>query len=352
MSIDLSVRYLGLELRNPLVASSGPLTRNLDAICRLDEAGLAAVVLPSLFEEEIEHHEHQVHDLYELHGESFTEAQSHFPELDFPEVGTNAYLRLLDRVKRVLQIPVIASLNGCSLGGWTGYARQLEEAGADALELNIYFVPTDPDVPAADIEARYIDLAAAVCQSVTIPVAVKIGSQFSSLPHFARQLAKTGIAGLVLFNRYLEPDIDLERLAVQPELTLSSPPELRLPLRWIAILRDQIDLSLAASTGIHSATEALKALLVGADVAMVTATLLRRGPEYGRKMLQELESWMEEHEYVSVRQLQGSMSHGSCQDPSALERGNYMQALARFTSDYIVPPPPSFDRTESVSDHS
>jgi dihydroorotate dehydrogenase (fumarate) len=346
MSVDLTVRYLGLELRNPLVASSGPLTRNLDALCRLEESGLAAVVLPSLFEEEIEHHERQVHNLYELHGESFAEALSHFPELDFPEVGTEAYLRLLDRAKRVLKIPVIASLNGCSMGGWTGYARQLQEAGADAMELNIYFVPTDPEVSAAAVEARYLELAAAVCQQVSIPVSVKIGSQFSSLPHFARELAQTGIRGLVLFNRYLEPDIDLEELEVRPELTLSGPAELRLPLRWIAILRDQLEVSLAATTGIHTSTEVLKALLVGADVTMLTASLLRRGPEYGRQILAELEVWLEEHEYESVRQLQGSMSRGSCADPSALERGNYMQALSRYTSAYVVPPPPAFERAE------
>jgi dihydroorotate dehydrogenase (fumarate) len=340
MSVDLSVRYMGLELRNPLVASAGPLTRNLDALCRLEEAGLAAAVLPSLFEEEIEHHEHQIHNLYEANTESFAESLSHFPALDFPEVGPKAYLRLIEQAKGVVQMPLIASLNGCTPGGWTRYALEMQEAGADALELNIYFIPTDPAVSAADIEERYLELAASVAQSLSIPVSVKIGNQFTSLPHFARRLAGTGIQGLVLFNRYLEPDLELEELSIEPALTLSGPHELRLPLRWIGILRDQLRLSLAASTGIHSAAGVLKALLVGADVTMMTATLLKNGPESGRQILAEVESWMARHEYDSVRQLQGSMSRGSCPDPSALERGNYMQALARFTSEYLVPPPP------------
>jgi dihydroorotate dehydrogenase (fumarate) len=336
--IDLTTKYLGLTLKNPLVASAGPVTANLDALGRLEAAGVGAAVLPSLFEEEIEHEEMEIHRLYEYETDAFAESLTHFPELEMPATGPTAYLDRLTQAKRLLNIPVIASLNGSSVGGWTRYAKQIEDAGADALELNIYFVPTDPRATAADVENRYLDLVAAIRAVIRIPIAVKIGSQFSSLPHFAAQLAARGANGLVLFNRYLEPDIDLERLEIEPDLVLSSRHELRLPLRWIAILRDQLDVSLAATSGVHTWEDALKALLVGADVAMSTTALLRKGPEYVRALVTGLEMWMSEREYTSIEQLKGSMSRGKCADPGALERANYMKALIRFTSEYFVPP--------------
>lgn len=338
--IDLTTRYLGLPLKNPLVASCSPITGNLDALARLEEAGAAAAVLPSLFEEEIEHEAMEIHRLYEYHTEAFAESLTHFPELELPARGPQAYLDRLEKAKALLEIPVIASLNGCSVGGWTHYAKQMESAGADALELNIYFVPTDPRATAADVENRYLELASAVRHAVRIPIAVKLGAQFSSLPNLAARLSANGVNGLVLFNRYLEPDIDLERLEIEPDLVLSSPHELRLPLRWIAILRDQVDVSLAATSGVHTWEDMLKALLVGADAVMSTAALLRKGPEYVRVLLDGLEAWMTEREYESVEQLKGSMSRGKCADPGALERANYMKALIRFTSEYFVPPAP------------
>ncbi|MCO6457732.1 MAG: dihydroorotate dehydrogenase-like protein [Pirellulaceae bacterium] len=332
MSVDLSTRYLGLELKNPLVASAGPLTGDLETLFRLEQAGVAAAVLPSLFEEQIEHDEREIHRLYEYQTESFAESLSYFPEVADTRVGPDGYLNQVERARKSLSIPVIASLNGHSEGGWTRYARAIQDAGASALELNIYFVPTDPDMTAQELEERYLDLVAAVRSTVSIPLAVKIGPQFSCLPNFARRLVESGADGLVLFNRYLEPDIDLERLEVVPHLVLSTRFELGAPLRWIAILREHLTASLAASSGVHQPDDALKLLLAGADVVMMTSGLLRRGSAYAATMLDGIRHWLEEKEYQSVAQMRGSMSRKNCPDPAALERANYMKALASYTA--------------------
>ena len=336
MSVELSTRYLGLDLKSPLVASAGPLTRELESLICLEQAGAAAVVLPSLFAEQIEHDEQEINRLYEYQAESFAESLSYFPEIlehgGHYATGPDEYLRLVERAKDRLTIPVIGSLNGYSEGSWTKYANAIQKAGADALELNIYFVPTDPETTSQQVEQQYLDLVAAVRQSITIPLAVKIGPQFSCLPNFSRRLAAAGADGLVLFNRYLEPDIDLDELEVVPNLVLSSRFELGVPLRWIAILREHMRISLAASSGVHQPEDALKLLLVGADVVMMTSALLKRGAGHLTRMRDGMLEWLEQNEYESVNQLRGSMSQANAPDPAALERSNYMRALASYSA--------------------
>ena len=337
MSVDLTTTYLGLKLKNPLVASASPLTGNLEALRQLEENGIAAVVMPSLFEEQIEHDEAQIDRLYRYQAESYAESLSFFPETENYSKGPQEYLDLLEEAKSELTIPVIASLNGHTPGGWTRYAQMLEEAGADAIELNIYFVPTDCGMDALEVEQRYVDLVASVRQSINIPLAVKIGSQFTSIPNIAYRLMTVGADGLVLFNRFLEPDLDLETLQIAPDLVLSQPYEVRLPLRWIAILRDQIQCSLAATSGVHHAADVSRVLLVGADAAMITTALLKKGPRHAHTILSELTAWLIEKEYESVEQLKGSMSRANCPDPSALERANYMKALTSYTKEFWYP---------------
>ncbi len=337
MSVDLSTNYLGMRLKNPLVASAGPLTGNLDAVRSLEESGISAIVMPSLFEEQIEHEESQIQRIYQYQADSYAESLSYFPATDNYSKGPQEYLDALEATKRAISIPVIASLNGHTFGGWTRYASMLENAGADALELNVYFVPTECGMDAFDVEQRYVDLVASVKQAISIPLAVKIGSQFSSIPNIAYRLMTVGAEGLVLFNRFLEPELDLQTLAMVPDLVLSQRTEMRLPLRWIAILRDQLQCSLAASSGIHHATDVLRVLLVGADAAMITTVLLKKGPRYVATLLEELQALLIEKEYQSVEQLKGSMSLANCPDPSTLERGNYMKALTSYSSDYWFP---------------
>lgn len=334
MNANLGTNYLGMRLKNPLVASAGPLTGQLESLRQLEEAGIAAVVLPSLFEEQIEHDELQLHRLMEFQAESYAESLSFFPSnADFGK-GSREYLELVEDAKRTLSVPVIGSLNGHTQGGWTRYARMIEEAGADALELNVYFVPTECGMEGAEVEKRYVELVAEVKRSVKIPVAVKIGAQFSSIPNMAYQLVTAGADGLVMFNRYLEPEVDLETLQIVPDLVLSQRYEVRLPLRWIAILRDQLRCSLAASSGIHDAMNAIRVLLVGADVAMMTTGLLKRRANSVTATLGEITDWLTTHDYQSIEQLQGSMSRANCPNPSMLERANYMQALATYTPEY------------------
>lgn len=331
MSVDLGTTYLGLKLKNPVVVSASPLSERLDVLKRLEDAGAAAAVLPSLFQEQIEHDELESHKLHAFGTESFAEALDYFPELDDYNTGPDRYLELIDSAKKAVSIPIIASLNGSSKGGWERFARQMEQAGADALELNVYFVPTDPDTEGVQVESQYLDLIAAVRAAVSLPLAVKIGPYFSSLPHMAKKMVEAGANGLVLFNRYLQPDLDPESLTVTPDLVLSTPHELRLPLRWTAILRGRIRASLAVTSGVHSARDVLKALLVGADVTMMASALLQRGPSHVRGVLTELNNWLTEFEYSSVEQMKGSMSQINSPDPSAFERSNYMKALISYT---------------------
>jgi len=330
MTVDLRTTYLGLPLRSPVIASASPLTGDLDSLRALEREGIAAVVLPSLFEEQIEHEQIDLHELLEHQTHSFGEALTWFPELDDYNTGPGSYLEHLAAAKAALDVPVIASLNGVSRGGWLRYARLCQEAGADALELNVYAVETDPGHSAAEIEERTLALVRDVRETVTIPLAVKVGPFYSAFAHMACSLSEAGADGLVLFNRFLQPDIDLETLEVAPWLPLSTPVELRLPLRWIAILRGRVDVDLAGTTGVHDWQGALKLLLAGANAVMVASAPLMRGPGVVRDVLEGLEAWMVEREYSSVRQLQGSLSQASCPDPAAFERGNYMRALTSY----------------------
>jgi len=336
MSVDLSTKYLGLKLKNPLgVSACASLTGNLDSLRRLEDAGASIAVLPSLFEEQIEHDEAEIARLYDFHTESFAEALTHFPEHQDYNTGPEEYLSHLHAAREALSIPVVGSLNGASEGGWVRYARLMEEAGADALELNIYFVPTSPAMTSSDVEQRYIELVSAVRESVSIPLAVKISQNFTSLPNFARRLVDAGADGLVLFNRYLEADIDLEQLQFKPDLVLSNRHEARIPLRWIAILRDELpQTSFAATSGIHRMQGVVKLLLAGADVTLMASILLMQGPEFLNSLLKDLRIWMEENEYISIEQLKGSMSRGNCPNPGALDRANYMEALIKYTSEH------------------
>jgi dihydroorotate dehydrogenase (fumarate) len=331
---DLTTEYLGLALRSPLVASSSPLTGDLDGLRRLEDAGAAAVVLPSLFEEEIEFESRELDRLLETGAETFGEAPSYFPELDDYNTGPARYLELVANAKRALGIPVIASLNGTSPGGWLEHAKLIEEAGADALELNVFVVAADPDTTAENVESGHCELVRSVRRDVRIPLAVKIGPYFSAFAHTARALVEAGADGLVLFNRFYQPDLDLASLEVSPRITFSTSEELRLPLRWIGILHGQISASLAATSGVHTAVDVLKVLLAGADVAMMASALLERGPRQIARLERDILEWMEEREYASVRQLRGSVSRRAVPDPGAFERGNFMKALKSYSSSF------------------
>lgn len=333
MTADLSTTYLGMKLPNPVVASSSPMTSSLDSLVELQKAGVAAVVLPSLWEEQIEHEAMEMQRLYELTSDSFAESLSgYFPEYEDYSTRTEAYLRHLVASKEVLDIPVVASLNGTTRGGWTHYAGKIEESGADALELNVYLIPTDPNASGPDVEKRYLDLVEAVRAEITIPLAVKIGPYFSSMPHMARQLVEAGADGLVLFNRFFQPDIDLETLEVVPRVNLSPRTALLLPLRWIGILRGQVQTDFAITSGVHTAEDALKAILVGADATMMASALLRGGAGQVSTMLSEMQTWLDEHEYQSIEQMKGSMSIGSAANPDEFVRANYMKILTTYTS--------------------
>jgi dihydroorotate dehydrogenase (fumarate) len=334
MSVDLHTTYLGLRLANPLVPSASTLGSRIDTLRRLQEAGAAAVVLPSLFEEQIEHEEIQVHRFLETGAESNPEATSYFPELEEYNTGPDEYLRHLEACKRELEIPVIGSLNGSSDGGWVRYARLIQEAGADALELNVYFIAADPDEHGSQVERRYLDLVGSVRAEVEIPLAVKIGPYFSSMANMARRFVEAGADGLVLFNRFMQPDIDLETLAVDPTLHLSSSEESLLPLRWIAILRGRLVASIAATTGVHTARDVVKLLLAGADVTMMASALFRNGPDHLGAVLADVRAWFDEHGYESVEQAKGSVSQTNVADPAAFARANYMRMVSDYSSPY------------------
>ncbi len=332
--MDLSTTYMGLKLKNPLVASASPLSQQVDGIRRLEAAGCSAVVMFSIFEEQIQHDAEALDHLLSAGTESFAEAMSYFPDVGSYAVGPERYLELIHKASEQCSIPIIGSLNGVSNEGWIDYARKIEQAGARGLELNVYYIATDPDLDGAAVEALYVDVVRAVKASVKIPVAVKLSPFFSSMSNVARRLAGAGADALVLFNRFYQPDFDLENLEVLSDLALSTPAEMRLPLRWIAILHDQIKISLAATTGVHSGVDMAKYLLAGADAVMTASALLKKGPEHAAVMLKELEQWMEEKEYRAVAEMKGAMSQKSVANPAAFERANYIKILEEYKSKF------------------
>lgn len=339
MAADLTTTYLGLHLSSPIVASASPLTGEVDSARAVVDAGAAAIVMPSLFEEEILREEVGLNVALEAGSEHVAEALDYFPRVAEFATVADRYLSTVADLKAHVDVPVIASLNATSTGSWTRYARLLAEAGADAIELNLYHVAADPDRSSADVEDEKLGVVAAVRGSIGVPLAVKLSPYFSSTAHVARRLVEAGADGLVLFNRFYQPDVDLEALDIVPRLELSSPWELRLPLRWIAILRPLLDgVSLAATSGIASGTDVAKAIAVGADVAMMASAILRHGPSHLSVVTSELQGWLDEHDYVSVDQLRGSMSHATTADPGAFERANYHRVIHSWTAPASLAP--------------
>ncbi|MHB1004230.1 MAG: dihydroorotate dehydrogenase-like protein [Chloroflexota bacterium] len=327
---DLSTTYLGLQLKNPLVASASPLARKVDLVKKMEAAGVAAVVMDSLFEEQVTHESLEL-DFYLNRGTDFyAEALTYFPDMTFGDLGARGYIKHLSEVKQAVSIPVIGSLNGVTPGGWVQYAEQIEGAGADALELNMYYLATDPTVSSANLEDRYVELVAEVKQRIKIPLALKLSPFFTSLPQIARRFVEAGADGLILFNRFYQPDLDLETMDVTPNLVLSNSSELRLPLRWIAILYGRVQADFALSSGVHTSQDAIKAILAGANVAMTTSELLAHGIDRATAILSEMESWMVEREYQTVTDMRGCMSQQSVANPAAFERANYIRALRAY----------------------
>ncbi len=328
--MTLATNYLGLVLKNPIVASSSPLSHTVDSIRRLEDAGCSAVVMYSLFEEQITFDSYYVDHYLRTNTNSYAESLSYFPEMEEYNVGPDEYMNLIRRAKEAVDIPIIGSLNGVSVGGWMNYAGLIEDAGADALELNVYYVPTNVDLPGHEVESIYLDMLRQVKASVSIPIAMKLSPYFSSTANMAKRLADEGANGLVFFNRFYQPDFDLEKLEVAPRLVLSNSNELRLPLRWVAILYGRVVADLAITTGVHSSEDVLKGLMAGAKVTMMASELLQRGVRRIKEILAEIEHWMDEHEYVSVAQMIGSMSQQHCAEPAAFERANYMKTLDSY----------------------
>jgi dihydroorotate dehydrogenase (fumarate) len=327
--MDLSTTYLGLKLRTPLVAAASPLSEEIDSIKQMEDAGASAVVLYSLFEEQLRQDTAELTQYLEHGTESFAEALSYFPEPEEFRLGPEEYLKHISKAKSAVKIPIIASLNGSSLGGWTQYAKAIEQAGADALELNIYYIPTEMNLTSDEVEENYLSILKAVVSVVNIPVAVKLSPFFTNFANMAKRLDQAGANGLVLFNRFYQPDIDLESLEVKPNILLSTPMAMRVPLRWIALLYGKLCASLAATSGIHRASDVLKMLMAGADVTMLCSALIRHGICQLGVIERDLVAWMEEHEYASVTQLKGSLSQRNCSEPSAFERAQYMKAISR-----------------------
>jgi dihydroorotate dehydrogenase (fumarate) len=328
--MSLATNYLGLVLKNPIVASSSPLSHTVDSIRRLEDAGASAVVMYSLFEEQITFDSFYVDHYLRNGANSFAESLSFFPEMDSYNVWPDEYLNLIRRAKEAVDIPIIGSLNGVSAGGWINYAGLIEDAGADALELNVYYVPTSVDLSGQDIDNMYLEMLRQVKGSVTIPIAMKLSPFFSSMANMARRLADEGANGLVFFNRFYQPDLDLEKLEVAPRLVLSNSSELRLPLRWVAILYGRVLADLAITTGVHTSQDVLKGLMSGAKVTMMASELLQNGLRRIKEVLGEVEHWMDEHEYISVAQMIGSMSQQNCAEPAAFERANYLKVLDSY----------------------
>ena len=325
--IDLKTNYLGLQLRTPLVASASPLSQEIDSIRHLEDAGASAVVLYSLFEEQLRQESIELEQHLAEGTDSFAEASSFFPQPDEFRLGPEGYLNHIHRAKKAVSVPIIASLNGTSVGGWTQYAKLIEQAGADAVECNIYSIAADPELTSSQIEQQYLDILRAVKSVVKIPVAVKLSPFFSNMANMAKRLDEAGADALVLFNRFYQPDINLDELEIQPSVLLSTPQALRLPLTWIGILYGRIRPNLAATSGVHGPEDVVKLLMVGADVTMLCSTLMRNGIDHLGNIEAGLLEWMEKHEYESVRQMKGSMSQIRCPNPSAFERAQYMKAV-------------------------
>jgi dihydroorotate dehydrogenase (fumarate) len=328
--MDLSTTYLGFKLKNPLVASASPLTKDIDNYKRLEDAGIAAIVNHSLFEEQITHEIGELQHYLTKGSESYAESLSYFPHVKEFNLGPEEYLTHIYRAKKAVKIPVIASLNARTEGGWVTFAKQIQQAGADALELNVYFMATNPDMDSRQIENVYVDILEQVKSVVTIPVAIKIGPYFSALVNMAKRLDQARADGLVLFNRFYQPDIDLEELTVVPNLELSTSYDMRLPMRWIGVLYGHVKANLAATTGIHTSEDVIKMIMSGADVTMLCSVLLRGGIAQTKVILEGMEKWMKEHEYKSVAQMKGSMSQKSCINPETFERANYMKTLQSY----------------------
>jgi dihydroorotate dehydrogenase (fumarate) len=325
--MELSTTYLGLPLKNPVMSGASPLVDQLDSVRRLEDAGAAAVVMRSLFEEQITNEQIAEFAHTENPAESFSEATSYFPRMEDYAFGPDRYLAQISRIKESVDIPVIASLNGVSLGGWTDYARLIEQAGADALELNVYYIATDPNESGMEVATRSFDILKAVKQSVTIPIAMKLSPFFSSPGHFAKQLCALGASGVILFNRFYQPDIDIEALEATHRLDLSDSSELRLRLRWAAILHGHLQADIAVSGGVHTVEDIIKAIMCGASVVQVVSCLLKYGPSHIGSLITGLSHWLEDHEYESVEQMRGSMSLQHCPDPTVFERANYLRVL-------------------------
>jgi dihydroorotate dehydrogenase (fumarate) len=333
--VDLTTTYLGLKLKNPLVASPSPLSEKVANVKKMEEAGIAAVVLYSLFEEQIIHESLELDHFLNRGTESFAEALTYFPNMGKYSLAPDKYLETLEKTKQAVNIPVLGSLNGVSTGGWIEYARKIQDAGADGLELNLYYLPADLTLTSSQLEDNYVRLVSDIRASISIPMAIKLAPFFTALPNFASRLVEAGANGLVLFNRFYQPDLDLENLEVVPNLVLSNSDELRLPLRWIAILYGKVKTDFALTSGVHTSEDAIKAIMAGANVAMTTSALLKRGAKAIPQILTGIETWMTEHEYVSVQQMRGSMSQGAVAEPAAFERANYMKVLNSFNPEFI-----------------
>ena len=328
--IDLSTTYLGLKLASPLVASASPLSRKVESVKELEQAGAGAVVMYSLFEEQIEHESRELDYFLNYGTETYAEALSYFPDLETYNIGPEKYLNLIAELKKSVKIPVIASLNGISSGGWVDFAHRMQEAGADALELNIYFLPTDPKIDVSDLEKAYVKLVKDIRSKVNIPLAVKLSPYFTSIPNMSQKLVEAGANGLVLFNRFYQPDLEIENLEVITDLKLSTSDDLRLPLRWVAILFDRIKADLALTSGVHNSVDALKAVMAGSSAVMLASELLENGIGRVSEILSGMSSWMEEHSYQSISQMRGSLSQKTVANPAAFERANYMKVLSDF----------------------
>jgi len=329
--MDLTTTYMGLKLRSPLVMSAcQPLSEEISNVKLAEDSGAGAVVLYSLFEEQLRADAQELHQRTTAGTESFAESLSYFPEPSNYHLGPEGYLKHIQKAKAAVKIPVIASLNGCSIGGWTGFAKKIEQAGADALELNIYWIPADMNLAGAKVEQTYLDILKAVKKAVKIPISVKLSARFSNIANMAKRLDDAGANGLTLFNRFYQPDIDLDTLEVKPKILLSTPQAMRLPLRWIAILKGRVKACLAGTGGIHNGEDVIKMLMVGASATMLCSALLKHGIGHLRTIERDMTRWMEEHEYESVKQMQGSMSQIECPDPTAFERAQYLRAVTTY----------------------